>query len=81
MAAAPKPTLTQQIEARFYTADQVGKLFGVGRWTVYGWARQGRLPRLKVGKDWLFPVAAIDRFIERRTQLEHEAGVGGRRGR
>lgn len=45
------------------TAQQVQKLLRVDKSTVYRMAGDGRLPAVKVGKQWRFPSQAIDRLM------------------
>ena len=45
------------------TASQVMEKFGVDRSTVYRMALDGRLPAVKVGRQWRFPATDIDAVI------------------
>ena len=33
-------------------AEEVAEYFGVKKTTVYRWCKEGRIPRLKIGKHW-----------------------------
>ena len=44
------------MEKVFFTADELSAICGVKRPTLYKWAREGKLPRCKIGKKVLFPV-------------------------
>lgn len=46
------------------TAPQVAELLGVDRSTVYRMAADGRLPALKVGRQWRFPTDQITQLFE-----------------
>lgn len=56
-----------QAAHRFQRADQVSRLLGVDRSTVYRMAEDGRLPAVKVGRQWRFPVDRIERLIQTRN--------------
>jgi excisionase family DNA binding protein len=45
------------------TARQVRGMLGVDRSTVYRMAEDGRLPALKIGRQWRFPPAEIERLL------------------
>lgn len=45
------------------TAQQVQALFGVDRSTVYRMAEDGRLPALKIGRQWRFRPEQIERLL------------------
>jgi excisionase family DNA binding protein len=49
------------------TATQVQALLGVDRSTVYRMAEDGRLPAVKVGRQWRFPGHRIERMLEVQT--------------
>ncbi len=48
---------------RLLTAGQVGDMFGIDTSTVYRMAGDGRLPAVKVGRQWRFPADQIDRLL------------------
>ena len=71
---------------RLLTAGQVGDMLGIDTSTVYRMAGDGRLPAVKVGRQWRFPAEQIDRLLggvpERQpgppavnAELELEEGV------
>jgi excisionase family DNA binding protein len=45
------------------TAQQVQAMFGVDRSTVYRMAEDGRLPALKIGRQWRFRPEQIERLL------------------
>jgi excisionase family DNA binding protein len=49
--------------ADMLTAKDVQELLQVDRSTVYRMAEAGRLPAIKVGKQWRFPAAQIDEWM------------------
>ena len=50
--------------ADMLTAKDVQDLLQVDRSTVYRMAEAGRLPAIKVGKQWRFPAAQIQNWVE-----------------
>jgi excisionase family DNA binding protein len=44
-------------------ADQVRRMLGVDRSTVYRMAENGRLPAVKVGRQWRFPAERIELLL------------------
>jgi excisionase family DNA binding protein len=59
----------------FYGVTELAALFDTSEWTIYTWARQGRIPVFRVGKRLRFPVAAVEAFIQRRTEAERPAST------
>ena len=53
----------QNMTSDFLTAQQVQRLLRVDKSTVYRMAGDGRLPAVKVGKQWRFPAAAIESLV------------------
>jgi excisionase family DNA binding protein len=45
-------------------AEQVGRMLGVDRSTVYRMAESGRLPALKLGWQWRFPAEQIELLLD-----------------
>lgn len=45
-------------------AEQVRRILGVDRSTVYRMAETGRLPALKVGRQWRFPAGQIELLLD-----------------
>ncbi len=50
-------------ERSLLTAQQVQAMFGVDRSTVYRMAEDGRLPALKIGRQWRFRPDEIERVL------------------
>ncbi len=48
----------------YLTARDVQELIRVDRSTIYRMAESGRLPAIKVGRQWRFPADAIEEFLE-----------------
>lgn len=49
--------------AATYTAQDVANLLAINTNAIYREARAGRIPCIRVGKRFVFPRAAIDRWI------------------
>jgi excisionase family DNA binding protein len=54
---------TQASAPSLLTARHVQGMLGVDRSTVYRMAEDGRLPALKIGRQWRFPPAGIERLL------------------
>lgn len=48
----------------FYTAHDLQRMLGVDRTTVYRMADAGRLPAVKVGRQWRFPRRHVDLWLQ-----------------
>ena len=48
----------------YLTARDVQELIRVDRSTIYRMAESGRLPAIKVGRQWRFPADAIEEFLD-----------------
>jgi len=44
---------------RYVTVDEAAKMLRVAPQTVYRWCRSGRIPALKVGKEWRIPADSM----------------------
>ena len=56
----------------FLTTREMQDLINVDRSTVYRMAEDGRLPGVKVGRQWRFPVDSINRWLEERNMSPAE---------
>jgi len=54
---------TQTNGQQLLTARQVQGMLGIDRSTVYRMAEDGRLPALKIGRQWRFPPEQIERVL------------------
>ena len=50
------------------TAEAVAKYLDLRPTTIYEWCRDGRLPALKLGKEWRIRRGALDAFLEQRER-------------
>ena len=50
--------------ARYLTASDLGDLIRVDRSTIYRMAESGRLPAVKVGRQWRFPADDVQRWLD-----------------
>ncbi|MDQ6907916.1 MAG: helix-turn-helix domain-containing protein, partial [Chloroflexota bacterium] len=46
------------------TADEVARTLNLRPTTIYQWCREGRLPAIKLGKEWRIRRTALDAFLE-----------------
>lgn len=51
------------IERRALRPKEAAKAYGVGRVTLYGWMKSGRLASVKVGGARLIPVDALEALL------------------
>ncbi|MBT9260208.1 MAG: helix-turn-helix domain-containing protein [Clostridiales bacterium] len=50
------------------SVPEVAHMLGIGRNTAYELARAGKLPVVRLGKRFLVPVAALERWLEEQAQ-------------
>ena len=48
----------------YLTAKQVAEYLQVKPLTIYQWAREGKIPSIKIGRVWRFNKETIDTFLE-----------------
>jgi len=48
----------------YLTAKQVAEYLQVKPLTIYQWAREDKIPAIKIGRIWRFKKEAIDAFLE-----------------
>jgi len=46
------------------TVEEVAKYLKVEQSTIYTWAKEGKLPSIKVGRFWRFKKEDIDKWLE-----------------
>jgi excisionase family DNA binding protein len=63
---------------RFLSAGQVSQMFGIDRSTVYRMAESGRLPAMKIGRQWRFSAEQIAALLESPGDLVASAAPGRR---
>ncbi len=56
------------VERMALRANEVAKILGLGRSKVYELIQRGDLPVLRIGRSVRVPQAALERWIEQRTQ-------------
>lgn len=52
------------------TVDEVADYLKVHPMTIYRWCREGRLPAIKIGKEWRIRRSALDDFLQRGERKE-----------
>ena len=56
-------TTTERTERLTRRPEEVGRILGIGRNTVYELIRTGQLRSISIGRKILIPLAAIDEFL------------------
>ncbi len=54
----------------YLTAKQVAEYLQVKPLTIYQWAREEKIPAIKIGRIWRFKKEAIDSFLEEQLQVK-----------
>lgn len=54
--------------SKLLTPDEVAARLGIARKTVIVWAREGRLPSIRVGRFVRFDPAEFDRWLDRQRR-------------
>lgn len=62
--------------AELLTASNVGRRLGVDTSTIYRMAADGRLPAVKVGRQWRFPRAEVERVLTVGIPVPTSVGTG-----
>lgn len=57
-------------EEQVFTLEELMAYLKIPRSTAYRLAQEGRIPGQKVGKQWRFRKAAIDRWLEQNERNE-----------
>lgn len=68
----------QSEERDLLTADEVARYLDLRPTTIYQWCREGRLPALKLGKEWRIRRSTLEMFLaqsERRSTLTAQLQV------
>ena len=63
---------------KLLTARQVGDVLGIDTSTIYRMAADGRLPAVKVGRQWRFPAEQIERLVNGSAAQANERPATGR---
>ena len=59
------------------TTKQVQEIFKVDRSTIYRMAEDGRLPAVKVGRQWRFPSDRVENLLGQSSEINAAAGDNG----
>jgi excisionase family DNA binding protein len=54
----------------FLTMDELVRLLGISRSTVYYHIKRGRIPAVKMGRQWRFNRESIEKLMKRARPLE-----------
>jgi len=60
---------------RFLTTEEVATLLRTSPRTVARWAKEGRLPAVRIGKQWLFPAEELEALLRAKRE-EKDADTG-----
>jgi len=58
--------------------EEVADFFRVSNQTIYNMLREGKLPAVKVGREWRFSREKIKAMVNQTEQLEQPAGIAAR---
>lgn len=53
---------------------QVAEYLQLKESTIYSWAQAGRIPAIKIGRNWRFRRADLDSWLEQHLKGESEGG-------
>ncbi len=62
-------------ERQYLTASDVTRLLRIDKSTVYRMAEDGRLPGIKVGRQWRFPADEVERVLGIDLGSQHETAI------
>jgi excisionase family DNA binding protein len=60
-------TTREQREEQYFTARDLQEMIRVDKSTIYRMAESGRVPAVKVGRQWRFPAAEVRRWLAGET--------------
>ena len=61
-------SIQEQLNNRLtLNVDELAKIIGLSKWTIYTLSCQGKIPHVKVGRRVLFPVKAIEKWLDENT--------------
>jgi hypothetical protein len=66
--------MTTRIRGKeFYIVQELLDILPVGRVSITGYLRSGRLKGIKIGKVWYIPRVELDRFLDPRYQEDQKS--------
>jgi len=51
----------------FMTAEQVAKMLNLNYYTVIKYAKENRLPAVKIGRKWIFNKGTLEDYLKQKT--------------
>ena len=51
----------------FMTTDQVAKMLNLNYYTVIKYAKENRLPAVKIGRKWIFNRGTLEDYLKQKT--------------
>lgn len=67
---AVKKQLKERRQEYSLTADEVAEILDYSKYTIFRWARAGRLPHWKAGRNLWFSPADVEAFTEKQVRGE-----------
>ncbi|MBN2807850.1 MAG: helix-turn-helix domain-containing protein [Prolixibacteraceae bacterium] len=59
------------------TLEEVARYLKMKPQTIYTWAQNGKIPAVKLGKEWRFKKSVIDRWFDQHFDEKFEGFVKG----
>lgn len=56
--------MMEKIKREVFTAEELAKIFGVTRKTIYQNAKQGNIPTIRLGRRLFFPKRAVFQWLK-----------------
>jgi len=69
-------------DAPLMDAKQVAEYLGLDLLTIYAWARKGKLPGIKLGRNWRFRQSDLEAWLDQNShgpRFSSGAGIRGYR--
>lgn len=63
---------------KLMTVEQMAEYLQVDEYTIYAWARKGKMPAFKVGRFWRFRKEEIDKWLESQKNKNVNTGRKGK---
>lgn len=57
---------------KILTVEEVGSYLQIPKQTLYVWAREGKIPAIKVGKHWRFKKSSLDIWMQEKEKSNHK---------
>lgn len=57
------------------TVEEACKMLGLAKVTLYGYARDGKIPCFKLGRSWKFHRETLDQWMKEKSHEETKARI------